>query len=418
MTYKILHCADLHLDSPLRGLEADADAPAALIRGATRQALTNLVDFAIAERVAAVLIAGDLYDGEWQDWRTGTFLIAALQRLTQAGIRVVAISGNHDAESIITRRLSWPEGATMLPTAKAGTVSIAPLNLHIHGRGFATRDVLENLLPSYPPRIEGALNIGLLHTAATGRPGHAAYAPCTPDQMAALGYDYWALGHIHTREILGRDPWIVFPGNLQGRHIRETGPKGATLITVTDGRITDVAPITLDAVRWAMIEPDVTGAADEEAALAIIRAALAAAIADAAPRLVAARLRVHGATAAHAALIRDPAETRGKIRTEAINAGGADALWLEEIRLDTQPLAPRAPATDMERLLLTQIAAPPAEATVAAMKDWAAALLEKYVPLRPALGADHPAALLASGTLDGRLLEEARALLLARLGDQ
>jgi hypothetical protein len=167
-----------------------------------------------------------------------------------------------------------------------------------------------------------------------------------------------------------------------------------------------------------MIEPDVTGAADEEAALAIIRAALAAAIADAAPRLVAARLRVHGATAAHAALIRDPAETRGKIRTEAINAGGADALWLEEIRLDTQPLAPRAPATDMERLLLTQIAAPPAEATVAAMKDWAAALLEKYVPLRPALGADHPAALLASGTLDGRLLEEARALLLARLGDQ
>ncbi len=418
MTYKILHCADLHLDSPLRGLEADADAPAALIRGATRQALTNLVDFAIAERVAAVLIAGDLYDGEWQDWRTGTFLIAALQRLTQAGIRVVAISGNHDAESIITRRLSWPEGATMLPTAKAGTVSIAPLNLHIHGRGFATRDVLENLLPSYPPRIEGGLNIGLLHTAATGRPGHAAYAPCTPDQMAALGYDYWALGHIHTREILGRDPWIVFPGNLQGRHIRETGPKGATLITVTDGRITDVAPITLDAVRWAMIEPDVTGAADEEAALAIIRAALAAAIADAAPRLVAARLRVHGATAAHAALIRDPGETRGKIRTEAINAGGADALWLEEIRLDTQPLAPRAPATDMERLLLTQIAAPPAEATVAAMKDWAAALLEKYVPLRPALGADHPAALLAAGTLDVTLLEEARALLLARLGDQ
>ncbi len=418
MTYKILHCADLHLDSPLRGLEADADAPAALIRGATRQALTNLVDFAIAERVAAVLIAGDLYDGEWQDWRTGTFLIAALQRLTQAGIRVVAISGNHDAESIITRRLSWPEGATMLPTAKAGTVSIAPLNLHIHGRGFATRDVLENLLPSYPPRIEGALNIGLLHTAATGRPGHAAYAPCTPDQMAALGYDYWALGHIHTREILGRDPWIVFPGNLQGRHIRETGPKGATLITVTDSRITDVAPITLDAVRWAMIEPDVTGAPDEEAALAIIRAALAAAIADAAPRLVAARLRVHGATAAHAALIRDPAETRGKIRTEAINAGGADALWLEEIRLDTQPLAPRAPATDMERLLLTQIAAPPAEAAIAAMKDWAAALLEKYVPLRPALGADHPAALLAAGTLDDTLLEEARALLLARLGDQ
>jgi predicted MPP superfamily phosphohydrolase len=161
--YTLLHCADLHLDSPLRGLEADHDAPAAAIRGATRQALTNLVDFAINRGVAAVLIAGDLYDGEWQDWRTGQFLVAALTRLTQAGIRVVAISGNHDAESIITRKLRWPDGATMLPSKRADTVTIPALNLHIHGRSFATRDTLDNLLPSYPARIEGGLNIGLLH---------------------------------------------------------------------------------------------------------------------------------------------------------------------------------------------------------------------------------------------------------------
>jgi DNA repair exonuclease SbcCD nuclease subunit len=414
VTYKILHCADLHLDSPLRGLEADPDAPTTLIRGATRQALTNLVDFAIAENVAAVLIAGDLYDGDWQDWRTGQFLIAALTRLTQAGIRVIAISGNHDAESVITKRLRWPDGATMLPANKAGTVTLENLDLHIHGRGFSTREALENLLPSYPARVEGALNIGLLHTSATGRPGHAPYAPCTAAQMAALGYQYWALGHIHTREILSEEPWIVFPGNLQGRHVNEPGPKGATLITVDGTAITSVTHRTLDAVRWARIEADLTGAADEDAALSRIRHAIAGAVQDAAPRLLAARLRIHGKTAAHAALLADPTAMREKIRGEAIATGAP--LWLEQIQIDTTPLTIRAPASDMERLLLAQIQAVPDETVITPMKDWAASLLERYGPLRAALGADHPAALLASGAADSGLLDEARALLLARLG--
>ena len=414
MDYTLLHCADLHLDSPLRGLEADQDAPAAAIRAATRQALTNLVDFAIARGVAAVLIAGDLYDGDWQDWRTGQFLVAALTRLTQAGIRVVAISGNHDAESVITRKLRWPDGAVMLPSKKAGTVPIAALNLHVHGRSFAARETLENLLPSYPARVEGALNIGLLHTAATGRPGHGPYAPCTPDQMAALGYDYWALGHIHTREVLSREPWIVFPGNLQGRHIREAGEKGATLITVTDGRITDVSHHTLDAVRWAMIEPDLSGAADGEAAHAIVQRALAGALAQAAPRLVAARVRVHGRTAAHSALARDHGATAERIRGEAMAASNG-MLWLEDVRIETRPVEARAPATDMEQLLLAEIAATPRDDLTATMQEWAAGLLEKCLPLKQAMAADHPAASLAEGVLDPALLDEARALLLAQL---
>jgi exonuclease SbcD len=415
MIYKILHCADLHLDSPLRGLEADPDAPAALIRGATRQALTNLIDFAIAEKVAAVLIAGDLYDGEWQDWRTGQFLIAALTRLTRAGIRVVAISGNHDAESIITRKLTWPDGATMLPANKAGTVQIPDLNLHIHGRGFSTREALENLLPSFPARVEGGLNIGLLHSSATGRPGHASYAPCTTDQMAALGYDYWALGHIHQREVLSQDPWIVFPGNLQGRHVNEAGEKGATLITVTDGRIADVRHHTLDVVRWARIDADVTNTPDEDAALAIIRRDIATAMDQAAPRLLAARLRVHGRTGGHEALLRDISATRERIRGEAIAAGAAGSLWLEQIRIETAPITRRAPASEMEQFLFDRIKAAPDDAVAGPMKEWAAGLLEKYAPLKAALGAEHPAALAAAGALDEALLQEARALVKARL---
>ena len=207
----------------------------------------------------------------------------------------------------------------------------------MHGRGFAAREALENMLPSYPARAEGWLNVGLLHTSATGRAGHAPYAPCSAEQMTALGYDYWALGHIHTREVLSEAPWIVFPGNVQGRHIREAGPKGATLITVTDGRIVEVRHETLDVVRWAQIDADVSGAPDEEAALAVVRAELAAAMAAAAPRLLAARVRVHGRTAAHAALMRDVSDTREKIRAEAIAAGGAGTVWLEQVSIETRP---------------------------------------------------------------------------------
>ncbi|MFC7540225.1 exonuclease SbcCD subunit D [Siccirubricoccus deserti] len=174
--FRFLHAADLHLDSPLRGLEARPDVPADRIRGATREALQNLVALAIEEQVDFVVLAGDLYDGEWRDWGTGHFLLGQLARLTRAGIRVVAISGNHDAESILTRQLRFPEGATMLPT-RPESHPLPELGVVVHGQGYARREMLENLVPRYPRPVAGAFNIGLLHTSVNGRPGHAGYAP-------------------------------------------------------------------------------------------------------------------------------------------------------------------------------------------------------------------------------------------------
>jgi DNA repair exonuclease SbcCD nuclease subunit len=413
-SYKLLHCADLHLDSPLRGLETDPDAPAAAIRGATRRALANLVDFAIAQQVKLVLIAGDIYDGDLPDSRAGLFLIQELVRLGQAGIHVVAVSGNHDAEQVMTSKLPWPKTATMLPADRAATAPFPDLKLYVHGRGFPTKSNPENPLQDFPRPAADGLNIGLLHTSATDQGG---YAPCSIAQLKQLNYDYWALGHIHKRRELstGR-PWIVFPGNLQGRHINEDEPKGATLITVTDGAITDVTHHTLDVVRWARIEADVTGTEDEEQALAAIRLAIADALAAAAPRLLAARLRVSGRTGAHAALVRDASETRVKIRAEAMALATANALWLEEVRLQTQPLAQRAAASPMEASLLARLGAPPSDAVTAAMQEWAAGLLDKVLPLRKALAPEHPALAAATGAIDEGVLAEARALVAARLG--
>jgi DNA repair exonuclease SbcCD nuclease subunit len=118
----------------------------------------------------------------------------------------------------------------------------------------------------------------VLHTALTGDRGHAPYAPCHPDELAAKGYDYWALGHVHGFEVVRAEPHIVFPGNLQGRNIRETGPKGAALVTVNDGRVTAVEHVALDVVRWSLVNIDITAAAADHEAPERIRLALAAAL--------------------------------------------------------------------------------------------------------------------------------------------
>ncbi len=413
---RLLHCADLHLDSPLRGLEADRDAPAARIRDATREATRNLVDLALAEGVRLVLIAGDLYDGDWQDWRTGQFLLRQIERLTRAGVRVVAIRGNHDAQSAITRHLRWPDGARLLAAGHPETVEFADLAIAVHGQSFASRDVGENLAAHYPPPRPGRLNIGLLHTALSGRAGHDPYAPCSVEQLVSHGYEYWALGHVHAREEVARAPWIVFPGNPQGRHIRETGAKGASLVTIREGRVAEVEHRPLDVVRWAALEVDVSGAADEDGAMARVRQALDEVLRRADGRLLAARLALVGACPAHAALNLDPGATFEKCRREAQACGGE--VWIERVAVATRPV-PAAPAgaehADSLGVLARAIERPDIAALLAPLQPWAAGLLERASFLRAELGETHPAVLLARGEISPELFDQARAMLLARL---
>ncbi len=207
------------------------------IRGATRRALENLVHLAIDEDAKFVLLAGDLYDGDWRDYSTAPFLSAQMSKLRQHAIRVFAVSGNHDAESQISRLLNMPDNVTVFSTRAPQTRLLEELGVAIHGQGLPRRAIPEDLTVSYPSRLKGMFNIGLLHTSATGCEGHATYAPCTLDGLRSRQYDYWALGHVHNREVLCTEPWIVFSGNIQGRHVREPGPKGCTLVTVRDGQV-------------------------------------------------------------------------------------------------------------------------------------------------------------------------------------
>lgn len=415
--FRFLHCADLHLDSPLRGLEADPDAPVEAIRGATRQALANLVDYAIAERVDFVVAAGDLYDGDWQDWRTGHFLTGQIVRLTNAGISFAAIRGNHDAESVITRRLHMPnENAKLLDHRRPETWRLPHLPVSIHGQSFATKAVTENIALAYPQPDPERFNIGLLHSSVGEREGHDTYASCAIEQLRHHGYDYWALGHVHKREILCRDPWIVFPGNLQGRKITETGSKGATLVSVTGDKIVEEPThITFDTVRWARVPIALAPDSDEDAALGLVRAALAAELERADGRLLAVRIELSGQCAAHDVFSQDLGATREKIRDAAIAVAGPGMIWTETIDIATGAIAAQEERHDATGQLVQALAAANGTEIADDVRSYATAMLEKANPLRQAIGTDHPAAEVANDDGLDDLVRRARDLLLGTL---
>lgn len=334
---KFIHAADIHLDSPLRGLARRAGERADALLGATREAFIRLIDTAIAEEIAFLLIAGDVYDGDWKDFSTGVFFARQLKRLSDRGIRTAIIKGNHDAANLMTRALTLPPLVHVFSAERAETLRWDELGVALHGRSFPERAMPQNLAQDYPAPVAGLLNIGLLHTSLTGREGHDTYAPCTPEQLAAHGYDYWALGHVHAREVVSQDPWIVFSGNLQGRHANEEGEKGATLVEVQAGRVARVQPLALDVLRWHRAHADLTGAEDWDAVAAAIAAAVAPHAASAGERLLALRLRLAGETPLHAALAADP--ERLQAEAEAAAARHAVDPFVEKIELATA--APR-----------------------------------------------------------------------------
>jgi DNA repair exonuclease SbcCD nuclease subunit len=332
---KIVHAADIHLDSPLRGLTRYEGAPVEQIRGATRRAVENLVELCLMEGADLLLIAGDLYDGNWKDYNTGLFFASQMSRLRAADIRAVIIRGNHDAASQITRSLRLPENVIELSTRRAETKILEGLGVAVHGQGFASKAVTDDLALHYPDAIPGLFNVGLLHTCVSGREGHEPYAPCSVETLLRKEYDYWALGHVHKREVLHKEPWVVFPGNLQGRHAREAGAKGATVITVEGGRVTSVKHRALDAVRWTVCEVDIAAAASGMDVVDIARERLSKSLEDADGRPVAARVVLRGTGRAHADLHENPERFSQEIRVAAMEIGG-EGVWVEKIRLDTR----------------------------------------------------------------------------------
>ncbi len=330
--FKFIHTADIHLDSPLRGLEAHEGAPVEEIRGATRRAFTSMVDLALQEPVDFILIAGDVFDGDWKDYNTGLFFIREMGRLEQAGIKVFMIAGNHDATSSITRTLSLPANVVRFSDKICESVELPAFKVMVHGRSYQTAAVTDNLAAEYPDFSSNHFNIGLLHTSLTGRDGHASYAPCSRGDLVSKGYDYWALGHVHAREVVAEVPYILFPGNLQGRHIREAGAKSVTLVTVADGTIVDLKTVEVDVLRWDVCKLDVSDCDSQKMLIDKVRAGMAEAAASSAGRQLALRLVLEGPSPLHEELQARSYHWLEEFRAIAAAIG---TIWLEQVKFKT-----------------------------------------------------------------------------------
>jgi DNA repair exonuclease SbcCD nuclease subunit len=291
-----------------------------------------LIAETIESKAAFLILSGDSFDGDWKDVTTGLFFVRVISALHRAGIPVFMVKGNHDAESVIWRGLPYPETVRIFPSDKAATLPIETHRVALHGRSFPSR-LISDFVATYPVRREGWLNIGVLHTSLDGTRGHEGYAPCTVDDLKRFGYDYWALGHVHAAEIVSRDPWIVYPGNLQGRSVRETGAKGAMRVTVENGRIVEVAQLKLDCARWAHLTVDVSKAANEADVIEQISAELTGAHAQSEGRPMAVRVTLVGATALHNQLV-----ARRELLQDDVRASGfrlSDDCWVEQVKVKT-----------------------------------------------------------------------------------
>ncbi|WP_137129167.1 DNA repair exonuclease [Rhizobium sp. FY34] len=344
MPFRFIHTADLHLDSPLRSLSLRNAELAALVGDATRQALVRIVDLCLEEEVDALIIAGDLYDGEQTSMKTARFLATQMQRLHEAGIDVFKIRGNHDALSKITQELVLPPCVKVFSgRAEAIETTRGGVPVAIHGLSFAKPQAPESLLPKFKPPIVGAVNIGIMHTSLAGAPGHDPYAPCSTAELHASGFDYWALGHIHQRTHHAGEKTVIMPGMPQGRDINEAGEKTVSLVTVGDDGSLRVEERLTSAAQFARVSVDVAGASDWRDLVERIGQALEDERVKTRSEHLVVRLRLSGATPLSWTIRRDLDLLQAEAEQRAERTG---RVWIEKLEIAVSaPTMPSSSAT-------------------------------------------------------------------------
>ena len=329
MAIRILHTADLHLDSPLRSLALKNARLSEQVRIASRRALERMVQFCIDEGVQALLIAGDLYDGQARSAKTAAYLALQMERLRAAGIEVFYIKGNHDAENPISGAVALPDNVHVFD-GRGGKVQLGAEDIWIHGVSFRDKHAPESLLPRYQAPEPSAINIALMHSSLAGVAGHDPYAPCSVAALKAAGFDYWALGHIHKRQIHSEAPWVVMSGMPQGRDIGEAGPKSATLLTIEGGAVS-VSEVRASEVEFQAVSCAVDGLESDDAIRAALRDCLREVAANTRSPAAILRLALTGSTPRAWHIRRDKDMWQATIEELAEEAG---SLWIEKISLE------------------------------------------------------------------------------------
>lgn len=234
---RFLHIADLHLDSPFKGLTSIPQNKLQDIRESTFKAFTNIINYAKASKPDFILIVGDIYDGENRSLRAQHLFQKGMEELSSVGIPVFICYGNHDHLSGNWVRFQLPDNVDVFEKeVDTKTLEVEGNKVHISGFSYKERHIRDAMHVHYPIANGLDYHIGMLHGSIEGNEEHDVYAPFRQADLISKGYDYWALGHIHKRQILSDDPPIVYPGNTQSRHRNEKGLKGFYEVSLTKGQ--------------------------------------------------------------------------------------------------------------------------------------------------------------------------------------
>lgn len=264
--FKFIHTADLHIESPYRGISRmDEALGKALVKNGER-AYEKLIQSALDYQVDFVLIAGDCFDSESGSLSAQYRFVKGLERLKKADIAVYIITGNHDPLDTWSQYLKLPDNTILFGpdevqqyTFFKGEKALA----EIYGVSFGKKEEFRNLSQLFHGNDKAEFSIAMLHGTESNEKTHIPYCPFEMKDLVASGIDYWALGHIHKREVLSENnPMVVYPGNIQGRHFKESGEKGCSLVEVKDGHITNHQFISLSDVIFDYRELDLSGKED------------------------------------------------------------------------------------------------------------------------------------------------------------
>ncbi len=263
-SFKFIHTADLHLDSPFRGLTHIPEHIYKSIQISTFSAFDKIIDYCIEYNVDFLLISGDIFDTDERSIKAEIYFSKGLERLNQQGINVYIIHGNHDPVNKIKSKFNWPENVYSFSAKKVENFSFYKENeevARIYGRSYPTKAFLENIVPDYlVKKADNVFNIGLLHTNVDGNKEHGSYAPTTLSELKNTDIDYWALGHIHKAGILlDKAPMIVYSGTPQGGNIKETGDKSCLLVEVEKSNIKKTKWLNTSRIIWEQLDIDISG---------------------------------------------------------------------------------------------------------------------------------------------------------------
>jgi DNA repair exonuclease SbcCD nuclease subunit len=256
-SFSFIHTADLHLDSPFSGLRQVDGEIADLLKDATFRAFDNVVELALKNKVDFLLVAGDVYDAADRSLRAQLKFADGLKKLAVAGIRSFVCHGNHDPLDGWIASLQWPEEVHIFGS-EFETVSVALGGedvVLIHGISYPHSQINDSFGRGFKRQGSQPFQIGLFHCSVGSDPAHETYAPRTLSELVAANLDYWALGHVHRHRVLkDGHPFITYPGTTQGRHIRETGPRGCLLVQVSGSGEVSARFEPVDCVRWSSSE--------------------------------------------------------------------------------------------------------------------------------------------------------------------